>query len=110
MFIRDLNQTARLEAGVVSNLVNTAMDRDTLKIEFMKFRAKHLAEASAKCPGITTENFSLYFNSSDLLNDRLDFLDGFLDQALEYNQLLHHGRARYSGTQVGRLSNHQVFL
>ena len=101
MFIRDLNQTRRLEAGVVSNLVNTAMDRDTLKkhnIEFMQFRAKHLAEASTTCPGITADNFSLYFNSGNLLNDRLDFLTGFLDQAPEYNRLLHHGRTRSSET------------
>ena len=99
MFIRDLNQTRRLEAGIMSNLVNTAMDRDTLKkhnIQFMQFRARHSAEASVTCPGITADNFSLYFNSSDLLNDRLDFLICFLDQALEYNRLLHHGRTKPS--------------
>ena len=42
-FIRDLNQTTRLEAGIVSNLVNTAIDRDTLKkhnIESMQFQCQ----------------------------------------------------------------------
>ena len=105
MFIRDLNQTRRLEAGVVRDIVNTALDRDTLKkhnIEFMQFRAKHLAEASKVCPGITADNFSKYFNSGDLLDDRLDFLTGFLDQALEYNRLLHHGRTK--PPETGRLA------
>ena len=105
MFIRDLNQTRRLEASVISDIVNTAMDKGTLKkynVEFMKFRTKHFAEAAKACPGIIADNFGNYFNSGNLLDDRLDFLIGFLDQALEYNRLLHHGRTK--PPETGRLT------
>ena len=101
VFIMDLNHEKRLDSYTIRNIVNTAFDRHTLKehnIQYMQFRSKHLAMAQVSCPGITPENFSLYFNSSSLINDRLGFLVCFIDQVLEYNRLLHHGNPTPSET------------
>ena len=93
LFIMDLNHERRMDNITVRNIVNTAFDRHTLKehnIQYTQFRNKQMMKAQVSCPGINPENFSLYFDSTSLLIERLDFLIGFIDQVLEYNRLFHH--------------------
>ena len=57
----------------------------------MQFRSQHQAMVEVSRPGITPEDFSVHFNGSSLINDRLGFLISFIDQVLEYNRLLQYG-------------------
>ena len=81
-FILNLYKEQRLDS-YTRNVVNTAFDRQTVKrnMKYMQFKSQY----------ITPEHFSLHFNSSGLIQDRLAFLICIIGQVLEYNSSLHHG-------------------
>ena len=108
-YIEEQGESARLEANVVHEIVNTSMDSDLLKQynkEFMEFRTKQKVNLIGVKPEVTESNFALYFDSDKLQAERLKFLVDFIENALEYQLIYHKGARAIKGSHPSNQSEH----
>ena len=93
-YIEEQGESSRLEASVVHEIVNAALDHDNLKDynkEFLEFRTKLKKETVGVISEVTESNFALYFDGDKLQTKRLTFLRNFIEVALEYQLIYHKG-------------------